>query len=153
MMKPIRRLTFAALAVAALMLSTAAVRANQNPSTIDATSVNVTVKYTGAGTVDATHRIWVWIFDTPNIGPDAMPIGEQSISTNGGTATFSTTTKQVYVAMAFDEQGGFMGQAPPPSGAPVAMYGMTGPDGQPQPVAPGGKGAVTVTFDDTMRMP
>ena len=153
MMKPIHRLTFAVLAVTALMLSTTTIRANRNQSTVDATSVNVTVKYTGAGTVDATHRIWVWIFDTPNIGPDAMPIGEQSISKNGGTATFSTTTKQVYIALAFDEQGGFMGQAPPPSGTPVAMYGMNGPDGQPEPVVPGDKGGVAITFDDTMRMP
>ena len=153
MMKPIHRLTFATLGVAALMLSATTVRANHDQSTLNATSVNVTVKYTGTGTVDATHRIWVWIFDTPNIGPDAIPIGEQSISMNGGTATFSTTTKQVYIAMAFDEQGGFLGQAPPPSGAPVAMYGMNGPDGQPQPVAPGAKGAVTVAFNDMVRMP
>ncbi|HUE86909.1 MAG TPA: hypothetical protein VMO26_12615 [Vicinamibacterales bacterium] len=152
MTKSTSRRTLAALASAALMFSTGAVRADQNPSTADATSVAVTVNYTGAGTVDADHRLWVWIFDNPNIGPDAIPIGEQSIAKNGGTARFSTTTP-VYVAIAYDEKGGFMGQAPPPPGSPVALYGMTGPNDPPQPVTPRPKGSVSVTFDDTQRMP
>ena len=150
-MKPISRRTFAGLAVAALILSTAAVRANQSTATADTTSVSVTVKYTGAGAVDDSHRIWVWIFDNPAIGPESIPIGEQSIAKNGGIATFSTTTRQVYIAIAYDEKGGFIGQAPPPSGSPVAMYGMNGPDDTPQPVTPGEK--VAITFDDMMRMP
>lgn len=153
MMKPISRRSLAGAAVTTLILCTAAVRADQTKPAADATSVNVTVKYTGAGTVEAKHRIWVWLFDTPQIGPESIPIGEQSLAKNGGTATFSTTTKQVYVAIAFDEKGGFMGQAPPPSGSPVAMYGMNGPNDQPQPVTPGPKGSVSVTFDDTQRMP
>ena len=138
---------------AAVIFTTAATGAEQTKPAADATSVNVTVKYTGAGTVDDNHRIWVWLFDNPTIGPDSIPIGEQSISKNGGMATFSTTTTQVYIAIAYDEKGGFAGQAPPPSGSPVALYGMSGPNGQPQAVTPGAKGTVTVTFDDSQRMP
>lgn len=117
-------------------------------------SVSVTVKYTGKGTVDTTHRLWVWLFDNPTIGPDAIPIGEQSIDKNGGTATFpSVSAKEVYIAIAYDEGGGFMGSGPPPPGSPIALYGATGPDSPPQAVTPGPKAAVTVTFDDSQRMP
>jgi hypothetical protein len=145
--------TFAGLAVAALVFSPLGARAEQAKPASTGGDVTVTVKYTGAGAVDATRSIWVWLFDNPNIGPESIPIGEQSITKNGGTATFTTTSGQVYIAVAYDEKGGFMGQAPPPSGSPVAMYGMTGPDQPPQPVTPGAKGKVTVTFDDSQRMP
>jgi hypothetical protein len=149
----IRRRTVAGMAVAALAFSTAGMSAQQNAPAAAATRVSVTVKYTGAGTVDDNHRIWVWIFDNPNIGPDAIPIGEQSVAKNGGTATFSTSSPQVYIAMAYDEGGGFMGQAPPPPGSPIALYGMKAPNEPPQPVTPGPTGDVTATFDDTQRMP
>jgi hypothetical protein len=115
--------------------------------------VSVTVQYKGKGTVDASHRLWVWLFDNPNIGPEAIPIGEQSIDKNGGTATFQVTAKQVYVAVAYDEAGGFAGQAPPPSGSPIALYGQTAPDEKPQPVTPGAGGKVKVVFTDALRMP
>jgi hypothetical protein len=150
MTKSISRM-LAGLAVATIVFNTAATHAEQTKPTTDA-GVNVTVKYTGAGTVDANRRIWVWLFDNPNIGPDSIPIGEQSITKNGGTASFTTATGEVYIAVAYDEQGGFMGQAPPPSGSPVMMYGMNAKD-PPQPVTPGPKGKVTVTFDDSQRMP
>jgi hypothetical protein len=116
--------------------------------------VSVTVQYKGKGTVDASHRLWVWLFDNPNIGPDSIPIGEQSVDTNGGTVTFpSVSATRVYVAVAYDERGGFVGQAPPPAGSPVALYGQTGPDAQPQPVSPGANGKVTISFTDAVRMP
>jgi hypothetical protein len=153
MTSSICRWTIAGLAAATLAFTTAGLRAEQNPSAADPTRVSVTVNYTGAGTVDTSHRIWVWLFDNPNIGPDAMPIDERSIAENGGTATFSTIGPQVYIAVAYDLGGGFVGQAPPPSGSPIALYGMKGPNDPPQPVTPGAKGAVTVTFDDTQRMP
>lgn len=120
----------------------------------EAGSVSVTVKYTGKGTVDATRRLWVWLFDNPNIGPDAFPIGEQSIDKNGATVTFpNVSATQVYIAIAYDEGGGFMGSGPPPPGSPIALYGVKGPETPPQAVTPGPKTAVTVTFDDTQRMP
>ena len=116
--------------------------------------VSVTVQYKGKGTVDASHRVWVWLFDTPDIGPASMPIDEQAIDKNGGTATFSgVTAKQVYIAVAYDEGGGFMGQAAPPSGSPIAIYGQKGAEDPPQPVVPGAKGKVTIVLTDAQRMP
>jgi hypothetical protein len=30
----------------------------------------VTVEYKGAGTVDKEHRLWIFVFDTPNISAE-----------------------------------------------------------------------------------
>jgi hypothetical protein len=119
----------------------------------DAQGVNVTVKYTGKGTVDATHKLWVWLFDNPNIGPESIPIGEQAIEKNGGTARFvGVSSKAVYIAVAYDEKGGFAGQAPPPPGSPIAMHGVKADTDKPVAVTPGAKTAITITFADAQRM-
>ena len=121
------------------------------PETARAGDVKVTVKYTGKGTVDASHRLWVWLFDTPEIGPGAIPISEMSIDKNGGTASFTNVAVgKVWVAIAFDVAGGFAGAAPPPSGSPATLYMEKG---VPTPVTPGPDVAITVVFDDTQKMP
>lgn len=114
-------------------------------------SVKVTANYKGKGTVDGAHRVWVWLFDTPDIGPGSMPIGEMSVVKNGETAVFEVSNDRVWVAVAYDEQGVMMGNAPPAPGSPIGIYSSS--TGAPEPVSPGAKGAVTVTFDDSQRMP
>ena len=52
------------------------------PAAGSAGTVKVTVHYTGKGTVDASHKLWVWVFDTPNIGPGAMPIDQVALDKN-----------------------------------------------------------------------
>jgi hypothetical protein len=127
--------------------------AAQAKSEVGTSPVAVTVKYNGKGTVDAKHKIWVWLFDNPNIGQGSIPIAEQSVEKNGATVTFpNITLKQVYVAVAYDEAGGFAGQAPPPPGSPIAFYGAKAAADPPLPVVPGPKGSVTVTFNDANRM-
>ena len=115
-----------------------------------ADELSVTVNYAGKGTVDANHRIWIWLFTSPDIGPGSLPIAEASLAENGGTATFKPLgAAQVWIAVTYDERGGFMGSEPPPPGVPVGMYGDT--PGVPAPARAGS--AVKVTFDDSMRMP
>ena len=127
--------------------------AAQTKSAPQADAVSVTVKYTGKGEVDAKHQLWVWLFEDPNIGAASIPIAERSLDKNGGTATFTNVSaKQVYVAVAYDEGGGFQGNAPPPPGSPIALYGAKGPDGSPQALTPGPKARVTMTFNDAQRM-
>lgn len=114
-------------------------------------SVRVTVKYTGKGQVDETHRVWLWLFDTPDIGPGSMPIAELSVGKNDDTATFqSVTAAKVWIAAAYDERGTMSGNAPPPSGTPVGIYASS--TGAPEGVKPGDK-PVILTFDDSQRMP
>lgn len=139
--------TIALLACAALFAPTT----SASRATDAAENLKVTVKYTGKGEVDASHKLWVWLFDTPDIGPGAIPIAEQSLDKNDTTAAFSdVTAKTVWIAVAYDEKGGFTGSAPPPSGSPVALYTEAG---APTGVTPGEKGEVAVTFDDSSRMP
>lgn len=113
--------------------------------------VIVTATYTGAGEVNATHRIWIWLFDTPDIGPGSMPIAEMSAETNGAPVTFAhVTPAKVWVAVAYDEKGGFTGNAPPPSGSPIAIYGAK--PGVADPVEPGPKARAAIKFDASQRM-
>jgi hypothetical protein len=117
----------------------------------EAGAVKVSVNYKGKGTVDAQHRIWVWLFDTPDIGPGSMPIAESSIDANGKAVAFDgIDAKQVWIAVAFDESGTMAGNAPPPSGSPIGV--LLSADRTPQSVVPG-QDAVVLTFDDSQRMP
>jgi uncharacterized protein (DUF2141 family) len=114
--------------------------------------LKVTVEYKGPGTVDKSHQIFVWVFDTPDISGSTEPISADVITTSGGTATFSGLPKTVYLAAAFNEKGDYDGtQGPPPTGTPVTIYGGMGTA---KAVESGGaEAAVTVTFDDSTRMP
>ena len=118
---------------------------------VTAGSVKVTLHYKGKGKVDSSHKIWVWIFDTPNIGPGAMPIDQGSIDKNDAEVVFDGVAPgTVYIAAAFDETGVMAGDGPPPTGSPIGIL-MT--DGKPSGVTPGEKGVASLTFDDTQRMP
>jgi hypothetical protein len=118
---------------------------------VAAGTVKVTVNYKGKGTVDATHKLWVWIFDTPNIGAGSMPVDQLALDKNGTDAVFNNVAPgQVWIAVAFDEHGVMTGNEPPPSGSPISVYTA---GGAPSPVTPGEKAILTLTFDDTMRMP
>ena len=100
---------------------------------VAAGTVKVTVNYKGKGTVDAQHRVWVWLFTSPDIGPGSMPIAEISIDANGALATFDgIDAERVWIAAAFDESGTMSGNAPPPSGSPVGV--LAGSDGAPKSV-------------------
>lgn len=149
-MKQIAPFAFVMLMATAAMHLTTAVAASAG-ARVAAGTVKVTVNYKGKGTVDATHRVWVWLFTSPDIGPGSMPIAEISISANGELATFDgIDAERVWIAAAFDESGTMNGSAPPPSGSPVGLF--AGSDGAPKSVVPG-EPVVTMTFDDTVRMP
>jgi hypothetical protein len=119
---------------------------------ISAGAVKVTVHYKGKGKVDASHKLWVFLFDTPNIGPGSMPIDMLSLENNDSDAVFAAVSPdKVWVAVAYDETGGMTGDAPPPSGTPITIFSAAG--GAPMAVISGAKDAAVVTFDDSQRMP
>ena len=148
-----------ALSVACAVLLTATlsptgVRLHAAPvdTALAAGTVKVTVNYKGKGTVDASHKLWVFLFDTPNIGPGSIPIGQVSLDKNGADAIFENVAgEKVYVAAAFDESGSMMGDAPPPTGSPIGI--LSGADGAPGAVTPGATTGAVLNFDDTVRMP
>ena len=149
-MKQMAPIAFVMLMATAAMHLTTAIAASAG-ARVAAGTVKVTVNYKGKGTVDANHRVWVWLFTSPDIGPGSMPIAEISIDANGALATFDgIDAERVWIAAAFDESGTMSGNAPPPSGSPVGV--LAGSDGAPKSVVPGDSAAV-MTFDDTVRMP
>lgn len=113
--------------------------------------VAVTVTYKGKAKVDDTHEVWVFLFDTPNLGEGARPIANQTVTKNGGTATFTkVAVDPVYIAVVFDEKGDYDGNAgPPPPGSPIGTYSKDGKTMA--PVKPGAAAKVKVTFDETRR--
>ena len=149
-MKQIAPFAFVMLMATAPMHLTTAVAASAG-ARVTAGAVKVTVNYKGKGTVDAKHRVWVWLFASPDIGPGSMPIAELSVEANGTLATFDgIDAERVWIAAAYDESGSMSGNAPPPSGSPVGVFVST--EGAPKSVAPG-ESAVVLTFDDSFRMP
>jgi hypothetical protein len=117
-------------------------------------ALKVTIRYTGPGQVDAGHRVFVWLFDSPLFlsgDPSAMPVAVQTLARNGGDVIFpSVAAERVWVTVVFDQAGGYIGNGPPPSGSPATTYTE---DGEPAPVTPGGSAAVAITFDDSYRLP
>ena len=145
-MQQVMRWTRVIVALALAALAAPAIVAQE------AGKLKVTVEYTGTGTVDATHEIFVWVFDTPNIGADSVPIANDALTVNGSSLNFSGLPKEVYLAAAYDEKGDYDGMSgPPPPGTPITIFGEAGvakaiPTG-------GADAAVSVTFDGTVRMP
>jgi hypothetical protein len=114
--------------------------------------VKVTVQYKGKGKVDASHKLWVWVFDTPNIGPGSMPLDQLALDKNDIEAVFEgVAADKVWIAVAYDETGGMTGDGPPPPGTPIGI--LAGTDGAPLAVMSGAKGTAVLTFDDSQRMP
>lgn len=145
-MQQVIRWTRVIVALALVAIATPAIVAQESGR------LKVTVDYKGSGDVDASHEIFVWVFDTPNIGADSVPIASDVVTANDASLSFSGLPKEVYLAAAYDEKGDYDGTSgPPPSGTPITIYGDMGvakaiPTG-------GADTAVTVTFDGTVRMP
>jgi hypothetical protein len=151
-MKNVLTVAFAVVLTAAFAQPGGRLIAAPLAADVAAGTVKVTVNYKGKGKVDASHKLWVYVFDTPNIGPGAMPIDQISIDKNGADAVFENVAgDKVYIAVAFDEAGAMMGDAPPPSGSPIGI--LMGSDGAPAAVMPGAKTGAVLNFDDTNRMP
>ncbi len=115
--------------------------------------VAVTVTYKGKGPVDQTHEIWVFLFDSAELGPGARPIATEVVRKNGGTATFANVAQSpVYVRIAYDEKGDYDGfSGPPPSGTPLGMYSKDAKTIAPVTPGPGAK--IKVVFSDSFRHP
>lgn len=116
-------------------------------------TIEVDINYTGAGTVNANHRIYVALWDSSDMsgGP---PVAVLSVNSKKGSVTFSDIQKvPAYVSAAFDPTGAWDAQSPPPSGASLGMYSKKLPNPEPIDVAPGKTVKVAITFDDSAKVP
>jgi uncharacterized protein (DUF2141 family) len=142
------------IAVLALTLSATLFAGQDKPA--ETGKLAVSVEYTGKGTVDNDHHLWIWVFDNPDSSTwaDSQPLAVASVTENGASHKFASLPKQVYLAAGYDEKGGYDGTAgAPPSGTPVSVYGATAGDSAAAVTTGGDDAALKFTFDDGFRMP
>lgn len=155
-MNPLR-INRIALVIVGLAVALVFVLLSGTSSGIGATrTLKVKVDYTGAGPVDEKHKIFVFLFDSPDfVQGAAMPIGSASATSKSQTVSFeSLEQSRVYVTAIYDKGGGYDGRSgPPPSGSPAGMYSKT--PGTPEPIdIPEGKTVeIELTFDDSFTLP
>jgi hypothetical protein len=116
-------------------------------------TIRVTVTYTGSGTVDASHKIYVALWDSADL-QGATPVAVQPLDSKKGTVTFSDVAKvPAYASVAYDPTGAWDAKSPPPSGSSLGMYSKTPPAPDPIDVAPGKTASVAITFNDSVKVP
>lgn len=117
--------------------------------------LEVKVNYIGTGQVDSKHRIFLFLFDSPDfVQGNVMPIAAASASAKDETVVFSDVPKSpVYVVAAYDPQGAYDGQSgPPPAGSSMGMYMKTPGTPEPVKIEPGQTVQIELTFDDSVKM-
>ena len=116
-------------------------------------TIQVDINYTGSRTVNATHKIYVALWDSLDMS-SGPPVAVLSVSSKKGAVTFSDVQRvPAYVSAAFDPTGAWDAQSPPPSGASLGMYSKNPPNPEPIDVAPGKTVKVAITFDDSAKVP
>jgi hypothetical protein len=134
-------MTKAFYALAAAVLAAAALTFAQSGRTIQ-----VDITYTGSGTVDAGHKIYVALWRSANFSAD--PVAVESLASKTGTVTFKNVeTVPAYVSTAYDPAGRWDAHSPPPPGSSLGMYGDP-PNPQPIQVEPGKTAKIKLTFAD-----
>lgn len=150
-----RKLAAVALGVAVLGFIGSAAQNTAGHSGAHRT-LKVKVHYTGSGTVDDAHKLYVALWDTADFtsGQTAMPVAVQSTASKEDTVTFEgITASPVYVSTAFDPSGKWTAQSAPPSGTSLGMYSKTPPKPDPIEIRAGDTASVDVTFDDRIKVP
>jgi hypothetical protein len=152
-MRKYSQVGMAALALMGLAVMGQPANAQDKPAA--AGTLKVKLSYTGAGAVDEKHKVFLFLFDTPDfVQGNAMPVGSESATTKNATVTFAGIAKSpVYLVAIYDPAGAYEGMSPPPSGSSIKVYGKT--PGQPDAIAvdAGKTTQIDVTFDDSAKMP
>ncbi len=117
--------------------------------------LTVHVHYSGAGTVDQRHKIYVVVWDSPDFVKSGgmVPIASLSTSSKNGVVTFRDVKKTpAYASAAYDPNGQWNAQSPPPDGSSLGLYSKT--PGTPEPIElkPGQTASIELPFNDTVKM-
>jgi len=157
------------LFLVALTASVGAAR-SQNPSLHQ--TLRVKVNYTGAGTVDARHRIYVLLFDSnpmtaatlvdassqsappaPQNGVSHI-VARQSTPSKNGIITFRNIAVTRVFAMAFyDKAGTYNGHPDSSPGSPMGIYGVMPDKLESVDLHSDKDSQIAVTFDDSKSTP
>ena len=116
-------------------------------------TIQVGIAYTGSGTVNASHKIYVALWDSADFS-GAPPVAVKSLDSKSGTVTFTDVQKvPAYVSAAYDPTGNWDAQSPPPSGSSVGMYSTNPPTPASIEVEQGKTAKVKMAFDDSNKVP
>jgi hypothetical protein len=116
-------------------------------------TIQVDITYTGSGTVNASHKIYVALWDSADFS-GAPPVAVKSLDSKRGIVTFADVQKvPAYVSTAYDPTGKWDAQSPPPSGSSLGMYSTNPPTPTATEVEPGKTAKVKIAFDDSNKVP
>ena len=149
-----RRLSALLSALLLILLATGAHAQQDDKAAANGRTLKLKVHYTGTGTVDDKHKIFVFVFNsTEFMQGDGQPIATGTTTSKDETATFSDlTASPVYVAVVYDPTGNYDGQSQPPTGSSTAIYSKTPNEPDPIAIDPGKTVEAEITFDDSHKM-
>jgi uncharacterized protein (DUF2141 family) len=139
-----------------LLSGTALVSALASRAQNQGSKLTVQVTYTGSGTVDESHKVYVALWDTPDFMKDndsSQPIALQGITSKSAVAQFDDIQKNpVYVSMVYDPAGKWEATSAPPAGSSLGLYANE--PGTPTPIQlqPGKTTKISAKFDDSFKM-
>lgn len=136
-------------AVCGMLLGAALLAPAQQGSTL-----RVQIRYTGSGTVDATHKIFVALWNSADFN-SAPPVEVKPLASNSGAVTFSGVKPgTVYVSTAYDPTGKWDGASgPPPTGSSLGMVSKAPPRPDPIAIVSGKPATAALSFDDKTKVP
>lgn len=134
--------------------------------------LKVKLNYTGSGTVNNQHKIYVLLFDanpytaprlvdsTSSVTPPAAVAGvshilrRESASRKNDTVTFNgLSVSPVYAVAFFDKSGSYDGHSDPAPGTPMGVYGSAPDKAMPITLQEGKTARVVLTFNDSVKTP
>jgi hypothetical protein len=121
----------------------------------EARTLKVKVHYTGSGTVDEQHKIFTFLFGSPQFthGGD-IPFAMRYIASKESVVTFSNVDRSpVYVGTVYDASGKFDGQSSPPSGSALGAYSTDSEKPAPVKLEEGKTVEIEMSFDDSAKVP
>jgi hypothetical protein len=117
----------------------------------------VQVIYTGPGTVDESHKVYVVLWDTPDFVKEntsgIQPLAVKAVVSKSAVAQFDDVQKNpAYISMVYDPAGKWEGTTAPPVGSALGFYKKE--PGTPAPIQlqPGKPTKISATFDDSFKM-
>jgi hypothetical protein len=118
--------------------------------------LEVQVSYTGSGTVDDSHKVYVVLWDNPDFIKEeagAPPIDLKGVSSKSAAVQFDDVQKSpVYVSMVYDPSGKWDAASHPPAGSSLGVYAKEPGTPAPVPLEPGRTAKISATFDDSFKM-
>jgi hypothetical protein len=118
-------------------------------------TVKVQIHYKGSGKVEDSHKVHVFLFDSPDFAKGAaMAFAVQSTNSKDGIVTFMFVTKSpVYIGTVYAPTSAYDSTlGPPPKGSSLGMYATTPGTPTPLKVEDGKTASAEVTFDDSVKM-